>query len=48
MEAIRHSAPELVLIDGDNLFEYLKELKLGVTEKIIKDYDVNEEWLRQF
>ena len=43
-EAVRDGAPALDLIDGDALIERLRDLNLGVTEKIIKDYDVNEEW----
>jgi restriction system protein len=43
-EATRDGAPALDLIDGDALIERLKDLGLGVTEKIIKDYEVNEEW----
>ncbi|MCL1787916.1 MAG: Mrr restriction system protein [Defluviitaleaceae bacterium] len=43
-EAIRDGAPALDLIDGDALIEKLKDLGLGVTEKIVKDYDVSEEW----
>ena len=43
-EATRDGAPAIDLIDGDNLIERLKDLGLGVTEKIVKDYDVNEEW----
>ena len=43
-EAIRDGAPALDLIDGDALIERLKDLGLGVTEKIVRDYDVNEEW----
>jgi len=43
-EAIRDGAPPLDLIDGDDLIERLKDIGLGITEKIIKDYDVNEEW----
>ena len=43
-EAIRDGAPALDLIDGDALIERLRDLRLGVTEKIIKDYEVNEEW----
>jgi len=43
-EAIRDGAPPLDLIDGDDLIDRLKDLRLGVTEKIIIDYDVNEEW----
>jgi len=43
-EAIRDGAPALDLIDGDALIEKLRDLGLGVAEKIIKDYEVNEEW----
>ena len=43
-EAIRDGAPALDLIDGDALIERLRDLNLGVTEKIIKDYEVNEGW----
>lgn len=43
-EAIRDGAPAIDLIDGDALIEKLKDLGLGVSERIIKDYDVNEEW----
>ena len=46
-EAIRDGAPALDLIDGDALIEKLKELGLGVSEKIIKDYDVNDEWFQK-
>ena len=43
-EAIRDGAPPLDLIDGDDLIERLKDLGLGVSEKIIKDYIINDEW----
>ena len=43
-EAVRDGAPALDLIDGDALIERLKDLGLGVTEKIVKDYEVNEDW----
>ena len=43
-EAIRDGAPALDLIDGDSLIERLKDLGLGISEKIIKDYEVSEEW----
>ena len=43
-EAVRDGAPAIDLIDGDSFIERLKDLGLGVTEKIIKDYEVNEEW----
>ena len=43
-EATRDGAPALDLIDGDALIERLKDLGLGVEEKIIKDYDIKEDW----
>ena len=43
-EAFRDGAPALDLIDGDALIEKLKELGLGVSEKIVTNYEVNEEW----
>lgn len=43
-EAIRDGAPALDLIDGEELVEKLRDLGLGVSEKIVKDYEVNEEW----
>jgi len=43
-EATRDGAPALDLIDGDALINKLKDLRLGVTEKVIIDYEVNEEW----
>lgn len=44
-EAIHDGAPALDLIDGDALIEKLKDLGLGLIEKIIKDYEVNENGL---
>lgn len=43
-EATRDGAPAIDLIDGDALIEKLRELGLGVSEKMIKDYEINEEW----
>ena len=43
-EATRDGAPAIDLIDGDALIEKLRELSLGVTERIVVDYDINEEW----
>lgn len=43
-EATRDGAPAIDLIDGDALIEKLKDLGLGVSEKIVKEYDVHEEW----
>jgi len=43
-EAVRDGAPALDLIDGDALIERLKDLSLGVRERIIKDYEINKDW----
>lgn len=46
-EAVRDGAPPIDLIDGDQLADKLKELKLGVTTELIEDVSVNEEWFKQ-
>ena len=46
-EATRDGAPALDLIDGDALIERLRDLSLGVKEKIIRDYDVDKEWFKK-
>ena len=43
-EATRDGAPALDLIDGDDLIDKLKALGLGVNEKIVKQYEVDEWW----
>jgi restriction system protein len=45
-EAQRDGAPPLDLIDGDELVQKLKELRLGlkVTEKLIEDMKVETDW----
>lgn len=45
-EAQRDGAPPLDLIDGDELVQKLKELRLGikVTEKLIEEVEVDKEW----
>jgi restriction system protein len=45
-EAQRDGAPPLDLIDGDELVQKLKELRLGikVTEKLIEDVQVDKAW----
>lgn len=45
-EAQRDGAPPLDLIDGDELVEMLKELRLGinVTEKMIEEVHVDKDW----
>jgi len=46
-EAVRDGAPPIDLIDGDQLAEKLKELKLGVVTELIEDVSVNEDWFKQ-
>jgi restriction system protein len=46
-EAVRDGAPPIDLIDGDQLAEKLKELKLGVVTELIENVSVNEEWFKQ-
>ena len=46
-EAVRDGAPPIDLIDGDQLAEKLKELKLGVVTVLIENVSVNEDWFKQ-
>lgn len=43
-EATRDGAPPIDLIDGELLVEKLKELKLGVSVKMVEQVDVSAEW----
>jgi restriction endonuclease Mrr len=43
-EATRDSAPAIDLIDGGQLCELLKSLKLGVTTKMVEEVTVVPEW----
>ena len=43
-EATRDGAPPIDLIDGDLLVEKLKELRLGVTVRMIEHVEVNPTW----
>jgi restriction system protein len=45
-EAVRDGAPPIDLIDGDQLAEKLKELKLGVVTELIENVSVNESWFK--
>lgn len=45
-EAVRDGAPPIDLIDGDQLAEKLKELKLGVVTELIENVLVNEDWFK--
>ena len=46
-EAVRDGAPPIDLIDGDQLAEKLKELKLGVITELIENVSVSEDWFKQ-
>lgn len=43
-EATRDGATPIDLIDGDQLAEKLKELRLGVRTEMVESVDVDEEW----
>lgn len=43
-EATRDGAPPIDLIDGDQLADKLKELKLGITTEIVENVTVDDGW----
>src|SRR6266851_4621800 len=43
-EATRDGAPAIDLIDGDLLCDLLKNLKLGVSTKMVEDVTIDPEW----
>ncbi len=45
-EATRDGAPPLDLIDGDQLAEMLKKLKLGISTEVVEKVTVDEAWYR--
>ncbi len=46
-EATRDGAPALDLIDGDALIDKLRDLGLGIEEKIIVEYAIKESWFEK-
>ncbi len=46
-EAIRDGAPPIDLIDGDQLAEMLKELRLGVGVEMVEKVTVDADWFRK-
>ena len=44
IEATRDGAPPIDLIDGQQLIDKLKDLKLGVTTKQVEAVEVNTGW----
>lgn len=47
-EATRDGAPAIDLIDGDDLCELLKNLKLGVSTETVEKVTVNNSWFSDF
>lgn len=43
-EATRDGASPIDLIDGDNLVDMLKQLRLGVTVRMVEEVEVNADW----
>ncbi len=43
----REGAPAIDLIDGEQLCELLKNLKLGVTTKMVEEVSVEADWFAQ-
>ena len=46
-EATPDGAPAIDLIDGEHICDLLKDLKLGVTTKIVKDISIDLDWFAQ-
>lgn len=47
-EAVRDGAPTIDLIDGDDLCELLKSLKLGVSVELVEEVAVHPEFFEEF
>jgi restriction system protein len=47
LEATRDGAPPIDLVDGEHLLERLKELRLGITVKMIEEVTVQPEWFKE-
>ena len=45
-EATRDGATPIDLMDGDQLAEKLKELRLGIKREMVESVDVDAEWFR--
>lgn len=45
-EATRDGAPPLDMIDGEQLADMLKELRLGITTEVVEKVTVDESWYR--
>ena len=47
-EATRDGAPTIDLLDGEDLIEKMKELKLGVKIKPMEIVEVDKDWFKNF
>ncbi|WP_235981460.1 restriction endonuclease [Methylobrevis albus] len=45
-EATRDGAPAIDLVDGETLCELLRDLKLGVTTRLVPEIDIEEGFFR--
>jgi restriction system protein len=43
-EATRDGAPAIDLIDGDSLCDLLKNLRLGVTTRMVEEVSIDPSW----
>lgn len=43
-EAVRDGSPPIDLVDGKDLAELLKELRLGISVKLVEEVEVNKQW----
>jgi restriction system protein len=43
-EATRDGAPPIDLIDGDQLADKLKELRLGIETEVVEKVSIDENW----
>ena len=46
LEATRDGAPPIDLISGDFLVEKLRELKLGVSTRMVEAVEIDTEWFQ--
>ena len=45
-EASRDGAPPIDLMDGNDLAEKLKELRLGINVELVEKVDIKKEWFK--
>jgi restriction system protein len=45
-EATRDGAPPIDLVDGEQVIELLRQLKLGVETKMVESVAINPDWFK--